>query len=355
MIYIIGTLSTLLLAYIAVHIDKSRLLPKYLGDIYKRFFMFLSVIPLSIISAVRYGVGTDFFSYYRIYERHIITNTYEKGFEWLINLLYKISNNPQVFFVGTSFIICILYIYAIYRNSIDPVYSILLFVISGEYFSSMNIIRQYITITIVLFAIPYIKSRDWLKMLIVAIIASLFHTSAFIIILLYILYNIELKPIVYAFSIVITFVLANIIKALLLPFLNRFTTYGRFFLETSAYSESNIDWVKFLIYLSIFMLMTYGYRLVKENENLKLMYTAVWMSLIIVASGAAMPINVTRMALYMNPIIAIYMPEAINYVPNRRLKPVVKFAVTFCYTVVTIYLLVYTGWHNAWPYRTYWE
>lgn len=355
MIYILSTLGTVMLTYIATHIDKSKLISIYWRHVLKHIFMVLSVMPMAIISAVRYGVGTDFLSYRRVYIRKYFGDVItERGFALMVNVLHKISDDPQFFFAVTSFVFCVIYIYAIYKNSINPVYSIFLFVVNGDYFFSMNGIRQAIAIAIALLTLPYVKNRDWMKMLIVIFVASTFHMSAWFFTLLYIVVKIEWKPLMYFNTVFFTFVFANVIKLLIFPFLEKFTTYGRFFLETSSYAESNIDWARFFIYMSFFVFMSYGYRAVKENIDLKIMYSAVWISLIIVALGIAMPRNVTRLALYMNPIIAIYTPEMTKCITNKRFRLVMNYAIVFCYTAICV-IWLNNGWHNALPYQAFWS
>lgn len=355
MIYIIGVLVTLLFAYIGIHIEQSKYISYSLGHIYKCLFTVLSTMPLLIISAARYAVGSDFFSYYRMFEKMYLRNSnMEIGFLLFIQALRKISANPQFFIAATSFVVCVFYFYAIYKNSVNPVYSILLFVVNGDYFMSMNAVRQAMAMTIVLFSIPYIRNRKWIKAFLIIGFATLFHKSAFIFIVLYFLVAVEWKPIIYMVSILATFVLAGLLKLMVLPFLQRFTSYGRFFLENSRYSESNIDWARFLIYLSFFIVMTYKFKIIQENINLKLMYSSVWMALIIVASGISMPTTVVRLAWYMNPIIAIYTPELTSTISQKQLRNIVNFLIISLY-IITCIIFIRNGWHAALPYQTFWD
>ncbi len=355
MIYIAGTLSTLLLTYISVHIDQSKYLSYSEGRILKHIFGALSIMPLAIISAVRYNVGTDFSSYCQIYEMSHSKNAYiEQGFLSFMCILHKISDNPQIFIAVSSLIICAFYFYSIYKNSCNPVYSVLLFVIIGDYFSSMNVIRQMFAMVISLFTIPYIKSRKWLKTFIIIGIAMMIHKSAFIMIFLYFILALEWKPMTYTTALLATFASAGLLKATVLPILQRLTTYGRFFLKTSRYSKSNIDWASFLIYFSFFVLMSYKYKAIQKNKNLKLLYSAVWIALVIVASGIVMPTTVVRLALYMNPIIAIYVPELTCLTLRKSTRYVINFAIVFLYTLIRIIYLS-NGWCGVLPYRTFWN
>ena len=64
-----------------------------------------------------------------------------------------------------------------------------------------------------LFAIPYIKSRKWLKTFIIIGIAIMIHKSAFIIIFLYFIAALEWKPMTYAAALLATFASAGLLKA----------------------------------------------------------------------------------------------------------------------------------------------
>lgn len=66
-VYITGTLISVLFAYISSHIENTDSLEISAKRMSKKIFAILSVLPLLLIMAFRHGVGTDFFSYSQIF------------------------------------------------------------------------------------------------------------------------------------------------------------------------------------------------------------------------------------------------------------------------------------------------
>lgn len=74
---------------------------------YQKVFAWLCVfLPLFLVSAFRYGVGTDYFyTYTPIFNRiRGGTGFNEVGFTWLTEQLTKVSDDPQILFVVISLV-----------------------------------------------------------------------------------------------------------------------------------------------------------------------------------------------------------------------------------------------------------
>lgn len=96
-------------------------------------------------------------------------------YTWLIS---RVSNDPQVFIFITSAITIVLFVRFIYKNSLDFTMSIFLFIAGGSFFTSMNIMRQYLAIGIVLQGYTFIKNKKLLPYVFIVLVAFLFHKSA---------------------------------------------------------------------------------------------------------------------------------------------------------------------------------
>ena len=319
----------------------------------KTFFAILSFIPLTFIMAVRRGVGTDYGGYWRWF--YGTRDSLEPAFKWLNATLRWFKNDPQLIFIVCAIIICGRYFIAIYRESVNPVYSVLLFVLCKDYFIAMNLMRQYVAGTIMLFAIPYIKERKLLKFLIVLAVAVSFHKSAIIFVFLYILYAVNLRPLIAGGIITGGFLFSAIAIRFILPLMNRIQFYAGYLSQSSKYCNTTggISASLILIYLCFFILLAYIYKRVENNKNLKLMYSVVVMSLIMLSFGSVMPINFGRLSYYMNAFVVIYIPEAILSIDDRNLRRFIRIAIVVLYTIVTTSAIM-SGNQGVLPYKTMW-
>lgn len=352
MVYVIATLLSILLACMAVNIQKGSLKTGNKKNAF-RLCAFFSFFPLAIVSAVRFGVGTDFYIYYYGYKHVISWDEFEIAFRYLLTFLNIITSEPQLFFVVSSFFICGSYFYAIYKESVNPVYSILLFVLTRDYFRSMNGVRQYIALAIGIFALPYIKKKEWKKVIPIILVACAFHTSAIIYFVLLFFYVVNIKPYKVLIAVGCMFFFGNAFKDMLFPILKKYTHYAKFY-SHYMYAESGFEFTTFLIYLAFLILLTYEYNKVRKKESLKLLYTAVLIGAIVVISGAVMPKNVARFAWYMNSIIAIYVPEATQSLTDKRIAFIVNIAIIVFYFLITTTGTL-EGSNDVLPYRAYWE
>lgn len=358
-VYIIGTLLSALLSLFAVGNKRLFLRDRELHVLHRRmgafFLMILSVFPLTIISAIRYGVGTDFFSYQAIYTTfRFETSNLEIGVKLLIALLHKISDNPQIFFAVTSLWICVGYYIVIYQNSIDPAYSICLFVFSQEYFRSMNSIRQFMASVIVIQALPAVKEGKLKKVLIYTAIGMLFHMSAFMLIPLYMLCRIHMKPMQLFILSVIFLLFINSVRGIAVR-LARFIGGRYTWYFNSAFAEGNFNPLVVAIYCAFLLLCEYLYdfQKLKQNETLNFVTSAAFIGMLLFLSRLVLPRNVTRLAYYMDPVLIIYSPELFRLISNPKLRIILKSMAFICY--IFVFALAPNSNNNQLPYQTYWQ
>ena len=143
---------------------------------------------LILVSGFRYRVGTDYMAYYRwvVSDASKVLNNIiwfrEGGFSLLAFLSRVIYNHGQTLIFFSAVITIGLYCRTIYKYHDMFLVSMLLYILMGEWQGSFNGIRQYLAAAIVFTGHRYILSRDWLKYGLVVLAASLFHTTAIIMI-----------------------------------------------------------------------------------------------------------------------------------------------------------------------------
>ena len=354
-IYISGTLSAVLFSYFATHIGSSQKISAIEKKIWRKLFAILSFVPLTFIMAVRYNVGTDFSAYWNMY-RSTPRKNIEKGFVAFIDICKVFSSNPQFMFFLASIIICGCYFITFYRESENPPYSILIFVLCNDYFIAMSGLRQYMATAIMLLAVPDIKKHNWKKVFCFLIVAALFHKSIIIYVVLCLIYIINIPPLVSGGIVLCTYLVSNILSDFVIPLLLRLNFYAAYFEASSFFSnrEGKFDITYMIIFLCFFVLLCYEYKSVKKSEKLKLMYSAVILSLLILSLSAVLPSNVRRLTWHMNSLLAIYIPTATRELPKKSLRQLMNSAIIGSYIgVTTIYLLM--DIHSVLPYQTFWK
>ena len=146
----------------------------------------ITITILFLISAIRYNVGKDYQHCIDIYNwiENNSTGVYvEIAYKYLNIIIQKIPfMNVYYLFITTSAFIIFSFGYMI-KKEIKQEYwfvSIFIFIGSGVFFATLNLIRQYIAITIILLALPLLRNRKYIEFFLLIILASLFHTSAII-------------------------------------------------------------------------------------------------------------------------------------------------------------------------------
>ena len=255
LIYVLSLLLTLILMSLAI---KNKDNKNY------KILIILSVIPFLFISAFRYDVGTDYF--YRYAPNYItIANGGDiKNLEFTFKILIKVcsfftDSYVSLFFV-TSAIIIIPIFYIIYKKSKYPLLSIILFIIGGFFFDSLNLVRQYISIVIILCSHSYLLDKKYFKWILCVLFATLFHKSALIGLLLFLIRDKKyFKPRYILPLSIIIILFGNYIRDIMV-FLISLTPYSNY--VDSIYAKSDIRETMIIansiIYLT--MLILYGYK-----------------------------------------------------------------------------------------------
>lgn len=164
---------------------------------HKRSLITVSFVLLFVFSALRYGFGNDYFSYLNIFNTIKITGWHSYlSSNPLFILLNKYSPNFQVFIAITSFIFLFAVYMLIIRN-VDAKYHIFavgLFLLNPYLFlMQLSSIRQSLAVAMFILAVFFAIKRKPVYYVAVIILASLFHTSAILLLPFYFLIN-DKKP-----------------------------------------------------------------------------------------------------------------------------------------------------------------
>ena len=186
----------------------------------------------------------------------------EPGFIFLNWILANVFHNSQSLILVTSIITNTLITLFIYRYTKHFTFSMFLYISSGSFFSSMNIIRQYLAIAIILSGFKYIEEKNLKKFLIIVFIAFLFHKSAIIMIFVYFYVN-------------SLFIDKHKFIAFLLILLIMYNDYVTSYME-SGYGVSAIR-VLFWSIIYVFILWRQGF-FIRQFKVKKIMFNSIFIS-----------------------------------------------------------------------------
>ncbi len=165
---------------------------------FPKFMSHLSLLKYETIILVLFAglrsitVGTDTLTYCRIFES--IANggafgegeRFEIGYKLFVRLIASISSNPHVFIFVSAVVVYVgLYLF-LKNNSDSPVFSILLFYLIF-FCNSLNISRQYVGLAIAINSLTYIKSKKYVKALLLILIGTTIHTACIILLVVLII------------------------------------------------------------------------------------------------------------------------------------------------------------------------
>ena len=251
----------------------------YLFGVLITFFMYLifsknkniqyvmTALPLCVISAIRYDVGTDYFYRYvpiyrALWNGYDVENL-EIGFKLFIKLLINFTSDYQILFIITSIVIVYGIIGIIFKYSKKPIISIVLFFLLGYYFESMNLVRQYMALSLSMIAFDKMMEKKHFQYIIYTFIATSIHNVAIVSVFYILLSKIKLlKPNHLGCFIVVIIIFKNIFLNIIIFLLNntRFLNY-----ENTKYFESDLPILLLILNIAIYFVLYY-FMLVKKEK-----------------------------------------------------------------------------------------
>src|SRR5699024_3579299 len=165
----------------------------------KKIIFWSAVILPILISGLRYGVGTDYFNYEKIYYQlttqgsflNALANTrYEPGWIILNQNIGFIFGDAQYFFIFIALITWILTFKAVYDNRNNLSMSIAILIIMTTLFNaSFNTMRQILASSFLMLSVKPALEHKKLKFIILVLLAASIHYAALMFLIVYWLVN----------------------------------------------------------------------------------------------------------------------------------------------------------------------
>ena len=333
MTYIILLLFCVILAFI---VDRSKTDKTNLQ--YSIIVFSIIAFMLSLISAIRYNVGTDY------------SFTYVPTFNYIAQGAAKIRIDIgfQWVFIVTSFIINFLICASIYKQTSYKALGIFIYICGTLYFFSMNGVRQTITMSIFYYSLVYVyQKRNKVKYFLLNLFGVTMHLTAVMFLPLYFFIHKRLRRRTYLLIILLLVILITPITNLVGNYLlstkySMYLTNGAYNSLTSFNLSSILNLLCFLGYLF------YSKKTSKNNVYLNIHFIGLIISLFLLR----IPL-VLRLFMSFRYIEFLSVPNLIaDLNVTKRKRILIITAVMIFYVVYLINGVYINNGNDVLPYRT---
>lgn len=327
----------------------------------ERLSLFFFFAVLTLLVMLRHPtVGNDTEGYIYFYRNtagvpwHLMQwGSLEVGFQLYMKLVSMVSSDPQ-FFLAVSGLIVSALIYPTYRRlCVDPSLTVVLFCTLSTFVMMFSGIRQMMAVGIGCLAYEFTRRHKLVFFILAAILAMLFHTSAFILFFMYPLYHVRItKKLLIAVVpiLVVIFIFNRPIFSVIGPLLGEMTRFDVVATSTGAYSMI----ILFLLFAVFCFLIPDDNLLDDEMIGLR---NLLLLSLIIQFFA---PLNflVMRLNYYFIILIPLTLPKMIQYRSVRwNQVAIVGRYVMLIFFLLYFFYNAYTSPINlhVFPYYFFWE
>jgi len=376
-VYAIATLLTCLLAFIY---ERRREL---------WWLMPLAALPLAFVASVRWNVGTDFRRTYlpeyralefvrgvgkpaaeeKVFVRWAKRGTFGKTPERVQRHFVKVLGRCEPAYralmeasvscgiglrpvMGFCAMLTAAFVFlAIFRHSRWPSLAAFLYVATGNYFLSLNIVRQYVAIAIALVALEFVfDNRPW-RFLGCLLAAALFHYSAVLLLPCWLLGRMELTPKrgmpVIAAALALSLVASPIVHKVLVSV--GADHYARYF--RSALAEDGFEWLFFAINVCFLAMGAWYWDRAREGNRLfSLWYGMTVLGTVALAFSGSVPL-MKRVNYYYAAPQFLMLPEMLLAEDDPKRRKWLAVLVVCAFVAETVVSVCILNKNGVLPYR----
>lgn len=347
MTYIILLLICVSLAFI---VDRLKTDKKNLQ--YGIIVFFIIAFALSLISAIRYNVGTDYsFTYvptFNYIAQGAAQIRIDIGFYLLNQIIIWLTLNVQWVFIVTSFIINFLICASIYKQISYKALGIFIYICGTLYFFSMNGVRQTITMSIFYYSLTYVyQKRSKVKYFLLNLFGVTMHLAAVMFLPLYFFIHKRLRRRTYLLIILLLVILITPITNLVGNYL--LSTKYSMYLTNGAYSSLTSFNLSSILNLLCFLgYLFYSKKNSKNNVYLNIHFIGLVISLFLLR----IPL-VLRLFMSFRYIEFLSVPNLIaDLNVTKRKRIIIITAVIIFYVIYLINGVYINNGNDVLPYRT---
>lgn len=343
---------------------------KQKSEINKNLTIALALLPMFILVGFRgINVGSDTWFYAHGFENianqnsvleAIANSRYETGFVVLNYIFAKIGFSYNMFQVTITFFLCISIGKFFKRYCSNVWVASFVFYTLRYMLGPMNTVRMWIAIAILLFSIPYLQRKRWIQFCIIIVIASLFHSTALIFLVLYPLCKMKItkKKIVLLYAIAITIgVMGTSFFAWLTKSINMYSGYltSKYFVydnNVAVFFNLAID-----LCLVLFIFREYRKDLeinIERNEKVIPLDNIIKVALLLIVAIDIVGLRNTimnRISTYFGMFLVIAIPSAIKKINFRNNREIIWLGMGVLLALQFLVVMIFRPeWNSVVPY-----
>lgn len=329
------------------------------NDKKKKYYCIFITIYLTFISGFRSYqgiscVGGDTEIYANMFERvslmsfdKVLNTDFDTGFFIFIKCLSMIINSPTFMFVVIAGLFMSSVSILIYKYSKKPSLSYLL-LFSFYYFQfSMTGMRQTLAMATLFFSLIFLLENKRLEFIICVLLASTFHSTALIFLVVYFFKNIQLKK-NYIYLCVIFATVIFIFKGSIAGYIINVIKYRDYYVENNSNGFTML-----FVYLVIYAFILFTQYLINNKDKINGLFIVM---LTIGISFEILKLSQTiffRIAMYFSIVIIILFP---NYLKKWKVRDGNKILDILVYSIFLIMYFSFTIYSaHTYPYAFVWR
>ncbi len=296
-----------------------------------------SGLILATVSLFRINTGNDYVGYIEkfhdaFYNIHVVT---EPGFNIITKLVYWFTGYEAYLVVFAIFSIATVavFIAAMYRDSRDYLLTFFLFMCFGYYFQSLNTMRYYLALAIVLYSLHYVRTKRYVAFVVTVVVASMFHKSSLVVIPLFIIARLNLKRWHYIAAAVVALSGLVLKKQYLALIVKLYPTYVNEQEALSLGSATLMSIIRIALVLACALYIALKNKDDNEDESIKsekkLYFNLNYMALLLYTCFSFVP-YLSRIGYFLIICQIYYIPMMIASISNDKKRKLLRLAVIVC-------------------------
>lgn len=321
------------------------------------FSWFWVALPFFCVSAFRFCVGTDYYTYH-LYQIPLLSSDkltlleylrYDLLFVFVVKICRYFSDDT--FWIFTVLSVCpFFYSKWIIKESPRPTYSLTLYFLLCIFSTSLNIMRQSFAAGLFWLGLSLWIKNEKKRAVLFFLLMIFMHRTAIIFFPLLLILDRDIKKKTKCIVCFSLFIFSSSFRVVVssLGILNQIGL-GRYF--NSVLDTGDYNWRYFLPVLVLFSLDCW-YRVSEVSPEYKAYSNCLFFTFALICFSSALPLS-NRMIYMMLPVLVIYIPLLTKLVPRYR---IVILAFFLLYSSAIFYKqIVIDNAHQTLPYRTIWQ
>ena len=320
----------------------------------KLCFCFWIFIQLTLIMGLRWGIGTDYFSYKSHYSKIIQEGIFYSEFEPGFNLLNLFSHKIGMEFQGVIILSSIISVgcvaYAVYHCSDSPCLSIILYLTFGFYYAAMNQIRAYIAVSISLAGINFLIKQKKIKYIISILLASFFHVTALCMLPFLLVIRLRWRTRQFIISVFLAITSLFFVDTVIQFGIKLYPKYGNYI--GSVYDKGYGIQSLCLVILGLILILAYRKQLLKWNKNTIIFENFALYGFLIGLFQLKLMMMDRFVAYFTAPVYILGLPLITKCYTEKKKKILVSLVLFFLGILYCTFILI-RNWNGVVPYRMF--